>query len=54
MKIGANKLDQAQIKKGYEKGMSAVEIAEILKIDVTCVKSFEPKPKKAPKPTKAD
>lgn len=49
MKLGANRLEISQIKKGYEQGMSAEEISSILKICVECVASFAPekKPKKA-------
>lgn len=43
MKTGANKSDQYQIKKGYEEGLKPREIAEILKLPVSVVESFEPK-----------
>lgn len=40
MKQGANKLDQAQIKKGVAAGMSVEEVASILKIEPAVVQSF--------------
>ena len=51
MKSIANFSDVNQIKLGYEKGMKATEISDLLKIDLKCVASFEPS-KKAAKQSK--
>ncbi len=52
-KVGANKGDQALIKKLFDEGVSAQIISDMLLIKIDTVESFKPKPKPKPKKKKA-